>query len=749
MTRRFRSRHALVAPLCAFAVLVSLLLIRAAPAAAQVRRVVLLYDERTDLPGLAALDAQLVRTLTAGAPTGVEVYREAMDLSRFDSDQYPFLLRNYLSAKYAAKSIDVVVSVMGPALDFLLGEGSVAFPGASIVFCGIDRRDLADRPLPANVTGVLLKREFAPTLQLALRLHPGTRRVVFVAGSTQFDRSLAEAAAAEFRAAAPQIAIDYLIGLPLSAVLDTVAALPPRTLVLYSTMFADGAGNPFVTHEVAERLATSANAPVYAFVDQYLGRGIVGGHLYSLATHGEEAARLVLRVLRGTPPSAIPPIERPASVDLFDWRQLRRWGIDEDRLPAGSIVRFREESAWKRYRTTVVTTFAVLFLQTALIIALLAERRIRRSAQTALRESEARAGIAGVSLGVGFWTWEPDRDRVWLSEQCARLLRFGDAVETTLGAFLDAVRPRTGGSLDDTFERAIRGGAPFDGEWAVAAASGGTRWVAGAIRTNEDAGGRRRVTGALIDVTERRSAERLAAEQRRELAHLGRVAIVGELSGALAHEINQPLAAILANARTVKRMLDGGGIDMAELHTILDDIVADDRRAGAVINRVRGLVKNDEGESHLLSINDVVDEVLELAHSDLIHRGVVVDTRLASLPPMVHADRVQVQQVLLNLIMNACDAMTETAPGERVLVISTAVTAGAARIEFRDRGCGIAPDALQSMFEPFVTTKRSGLGLGLAICRSIVTAHGGTICAQNNHGVGATVVVSLPLKAQP
>ena len=748
MSQRIPSRHALVSASFALAVLALLLVVRAAPAAAQVRRVVLLYDERTDLPGLAALDAQLVRTLTAGVPTGVEVYREAMDLSRFESAEYPRLLRNYLSAKYAGKSIDVVVSVMGPALDFLLGEGSVAFPGASIVFCGIDRRDLEGRPLPANVTGVLLKREFAPTLQLALRLHPATRRVVFVAGSTQFDRTLAEAATAEFRVAAPQVAIQYLIGLPLSDVLDTLAALPPRTVVLYSTMFADGTGSAFVTHEVAERIATSANAPVYAFVDQYLGRGIVGGHLYSLATHGEEAARLVLRVLAGTPPSAIPPIERPASVDLFDWRQLRRWGIDEDRLPAGSVVRFREESVWRRYRTAIVTTVAVLLLQTALIIALLAERRSRRSAQAALKESEARAGIAGLSLGVGFWTWEPDLDRVWLSEQCARLLRFGEATETTLGGFLDAVRPRTGGSLDDAFERAIRGGAPFDGEWAVAAAAGETRWVAGAIRTSEDAGGRRHVTGALIDVTERRSAERLAAEQRRELAHLGRVAIVGELSGALAHEINQPLAAILANARTVKRMLDAGGIDMAELHTILDDIVADDRRAGAVINRVRGLVKKEEGESHLLSANDVVDEVLMLAHSDLIHRGVVVDTRLASPPPMAHVDRVQLQQVLLNLIMNACDAMMETPQGDRVLVISTAATAGAARIEFRDHGCGIAPDALQSMFEPFVTTKRSGLGLGLAICRSIVTAHRGDICAQNNPDGGATVVVSLPLAGQ-
>ena len=739
MSRRSRWRHALS---------VVLFVLGLAPAAAaQGRRVVLLYDERTDLPGLALLDAQLVRTLTAGLPGGVEVYREAMDRSRFESAAYARLLRDYLRAKYADKRIDAVVATMGPALDFLVGGGSVVFPGVPIVFCGVDRRELGGRPLPANVTGVLLRREFAPTLQLALRLHPGTRRVLFVAGTSEFDRRLTDAARAEFRATAAPVPVDYLVGLPLRDVLDTVAALPPRTVVLYSTMFADRAGGAYVPHDVAARIAASSRAPVYGFVDQLLGRGIVGGHVYSLAAHGEQAARLALRVLGGTRPSAIPPIAQPASVDMFDWRQLRRWGIDEDRLPAGSIVRFREESPWERYRTTIVTTAAVLLLQTALIVALLAERRVRHRAQAALRESEARAEVAGVSLGVGFWTWEPAGNRVWVSEQCGRLLGLDGRTPITVDPFLDAVRPRTGGPLDDAFERAIRAGAPFDGEWSVAAASGDTRWVAGAIRTSEDGDGRRRVTGALIDVTERRAAARLAAEQGRELAHLGRVALVGELSGALAHELSQPLAAILTNAHTAQLMLESDDVDTTELRAVLDEIASADRLAGAVIRRVRGLVRKDDGASQLLSANDVVGEMLELTRSDLAHRGVAVHTWLSASPPLVYADRVQLQQILLNLIVNACDAMSDTPPGERVLVISTAATDGVARIEVGDRGSGIAPDALHTVFEPFVTTKASGLGLGLAICRSIVTAHGGELWARNNPDGGATFVVSLPLAA--
>jgi signal transduction histidine kinase len=476
---------------------------------------------------------------------------------------------------------------------------------------------------------VLLKREFAPTLELALRLHPGARRVLLVGGSSEFDRRLVDQASAEFQAARPPVPVEYRIGLPMSDLLNTLAHLPPHTIVLYTTMFADRTGRPFVPHEAAQQIARTANAPVYGFLDQYLGDGIVGGHLYSLDAHGGEAARLALRILGGTPASAIPPIEPSASLDLFDWRQLRRWGVDERRLPAGAIVRYRTPSPWERHRTTILIAAGVVLLQSALIAALLLERRELRRTQTALQESEARA-----------------------------------------------------------------------------------------------------------------------AEQRSELTHLGRVAVVGELSAALAHEMKQPLAAILTNARVARRMLEVDRVDTAELRAILEDIASDDQRAGAVIDHVRSLVSKAKEEPELLSANEVVREVLDLMHSDLQYRRVIVSTRLDDPPPLVLADRVQLQQVLLNLIMNACDAMRERDSGERLLVVSTAAD-GDARIEVRDQGTGIPPDTLTSIFKPFVTTKSDGLGLGLAICRTIVTEYHGQIWAVNNPDRGATMIVSLPLVTGP
>ena len=248
------------------------------PAFAAPKQVVVLYDERTDLPGLSVLHASLTRRLTSGPPDSVEIYREEMDLSRFGSDGYLLRLRDHLRTKYAGRKIDVVVAAYPPALDFLLTHGDAVFPGAPIVFCGIDRRMLAARSLPSHVTGTLVKREFAPTLELALRLHPGTERIVFVGGTSEFDAQLVKQAREELGRFEDRLAFTWLTALPMRELLTHLSQLPPRTIVLYSTVLRDGAGEHFVPHDVVERASAAANAPVYGFLDQYLGRGIVGGN---------------------------------------------------------------------------------------------------------------------------------------------------------------------------------------------------------------------------------------------------------------------------------------------------------------------------------------------------------------------------------------------------------------------------------------------------------------------------------------
>jgi hypothetical protein len=179
-------------------------------ASSATRRVVLLFDERPELPGLAQLEAELVRTLGSSSAEPIEVYREAMDLSRFSSDAYEVLLRDFLQAKYAVKKVDLTVALMGPALDFLLSYGNAVFPGTPIVFCGIDRTYLRNRSMRPHVSGVLVRREFAPTLELALRLHPSTENVVVVSGRSEFDTTILEAARTEFQAYEGRVSLRYL-----------------------------------------------------------------------------------------------------------------------------------------------------------------------------------------------------------------------------------------------------------------------------------------------------------------------------------------------------------------------------------------------------------------------------------------------------------------------------------------------------------------------------------------------------------
>jgi C4-dicarboxylate-specific signal transduction histidine kinase len=260
---------------------------------------------------------------------------------------------------------------------------------------------------------------------------------------------------------------------------------------------------------------------------------------------------------------------------------------------------------------------------------------------------------------------------------------------------------------------------------------------------------RRPEGGAVVshrDITRRKRAEMEAEVQRQELTHLTRVGILGQLSGALAHELNQPLTAILSNAQAVQRLLAREPLDLAELRIALSDIVEADKRAGDVIARLRSLLKKGEGDFYPLDPNGVVNEVLELAHSDLVVRGVAVNCRLAQGIPAVRGDRVQLQQLLLNLIANACEAMSDTKRNERALTITTALADNRTiRIGIADTGYGIATDVQDRIFEPFVTTKKQGLGLGLAICRSIVRAHGGFIQAIKNSDRGSTFYVTLPI----
>jgi C4-dicarboxylate-specific signal transduction histidine kinase len=256
------------------------------------------------------------------------------------------------------------------------------------------------------------------------------------------------------------------------------------------------------------------------------------------------------------------------------------------------------------------------------------------------------------------------------------------------------------------------------------------------------------VLTAIVDVTERKQAETELHRNREELAHVTRIATMGELAASLAHELNQPLTAILSNAQAAQRFLSAEPFDLGEVRDILRDIVQDNNRAGEVIHRMRALVKKEEREFAPLDLSSVISDVMLLLRSDAILRNSHISLEFPDKLPLVRGDKVQVQQVMLNLLLNAFDAIKNCPATERQVSVRVAPNgAQTVVVCVRDQGRGLPSDQLEKIFQPFYTTKREGLGMGLSISRSIIEAHGGHLWAENNaDGRGASFYFTVPVE---
>jgi PAS domain S-box-containing protein len=370
----------------------------------------------------------------------------------------------------------------------------------------------------------------------------------------------------------------------------------------------------------------------------------------------------------------------------------------------------------------------------------------RKQAEERVLESERRFILMANSAPVLIWASGPDKlctffNKPWLDFT-------GRTLEQELGnGWAEGVHADDLAGCLKLYNESFDMRLAFTTEYRLRRHDGQYRWISDHGVPRYDAHGDfLGYIGSCVDVTERKLAESEAQQARQELAHVSRVSTLGELAGSLAHELNQPLAAILSNAQAAQRFLNDGGAGLAEVRAILNDIVAEDRRAGEVIVRMRAMLWRGETQMAPLDLNHVIREALGLMHSELVSRRVTTTRRLAHDLPRVQADRVQLQQVLLNLIVNACDAMSANPPSDRRLTVtSELVDAEHVQVAVTDIGPGFPPEVRQRIFEPFHTTKPKGLGLGLPICRSIINAHGGQLSVENGKERGATVRFVLAL----
>jgi signal transduction histidine kinase len=394
--------------------------------------------------------------------------------------------------------------------------------------------------------------------------------------------------------------------------------------------------------------------------------------------------------------------------------------------------------------TTAAALQHFLLLRTVplYLVAILIEQRTR--IEQSLREAQERMSLAVTAADLALWEWDIVRDEIWFQPSRAHV-DLGRAPHLDLDGFLKSVHPDDRGDVTHALARAMNGSGDYESEYRIVLADAQIRWIAAVGRVEFDAEQRPlRLRGISRDITRSRQVVQEVQQQREALAHLSRVTVLGELSGSLAHELNQPLTAILSNAQAGQRLLAQEPVDLAELRAILDDIVTDDRRAGEIIHRLRQLFRQGEMLRQPLAMNELVRYVLKLARGELLARGVELSTDLAEDLPPVSGDRVQLQQVLLNLITNACHAMADTEAAGRRLTVRTGLSASGVWVTVVDDGPGIAPEHMSRIFEPFFTTRPEGMGLGLTVCRTIIGAHKGMLWAENNAVRGASFHVVLP-----
>jgi signal transduction histidine kinase len=399
--------------------------------------------------------------------------------------------------------------------------------------------------------------------------------------------------------------------------------------------------------------------------------------------------------------------------------------------------------------TVVLLTLAVLVV--ALGAALILQYRDKRNSRPSLildsliPSDESLAVAAASNLGI--WNCDKDTGELWLSERCRELLGFAPSARVTQDLLYAVVRPSPDVGNQRAAQDEVSDPDLAESQLRITAPDGTARWVIARERVCRGGDGRfHRAVGIVFDDTERRKLATELLKQRQQLSHLTRVAILGELSGALAHELTQPLTSILSNAQAAQHLLARGQAQGEDLREILQDIVSDDKRAGELIRRLRALLTRGETNLQRVILPELVDEALTIARSDLVARKIDVQLHLARSLPAIHGDRVELQQVLLNLVLNACESMTGNADRQRRLEIAAdRRDDDFVCISVLDSGRGLEPQHLERIFEPFFTTKANGLGIGLSICRSIISAHRGSLWATRNDDCGAAFHFTVPI----
>ena len=961
------------------------------------KNVLILHSLYSNVPVFWGTDKGLSTTLQSHGISSMNQFFEFLDLSRHPGPEQRKLLVEQMRLRYGHYKPDMVITMFPEALEFVLKDCRDIFPDVPILALYLPQ-EIDSSKMERLIIGHIPTTDITGTLEIALRLAPGTKRVYVVSGVHEIDRRIEDLARRSSTRWEGRLEFIFLNHMPMEAILENVSRIPPDSIVLALSVIQDVAGKNYTTPELVQQLSRVSPVPIFGVLDVALGHGIVGGSLINYELIGEKAAELTLDILGGVKtPVDIPSVLDVPPILMFDWRQLRRWNLDEDALPPGSIVINREFSLWD-YKVYILGVLAFCILETVLIVILVIQRRRKQIAENALRESEEQLDLATSAAGAGIWILNMDTGSVRVTDTLRELFRFTRDEELTFDRFMEVIHPDDRKIVRESVTESMKTREPMRVEYRILHPDGTTRWINSRGRFYSGESGRpdclmgvssdvtqrkatelqlsesRTLLSALVDstsdmiwsvdaerfglltfnrglsdyffsqrgirieagmdpgallpteeyaekwrafyrraleqgsftteytvssgtrtlllnlnrlendgvvfgvsvfgkditdrkrseeaireseakyrnlyesmmdgyvltgmdgrilkcnesyremtgyaqdelmrltyhditpekwhavekeiveqqvlvrgysevyekeyrkkdgtvfpvelrafllknetgssigiwaivraITGRKAIESEALKLREELAHVTRVSTLGELTSSLAHEINQPLGAILSNAQAAQRYLAQDNPDMKEIAEILGDIIRDDNRAAEVIRKIRALLKKEETRYEALYLNDMVEEILNVIRNDTAIASLTIKKDFdPSLLP-VWGDRIQLQQVILNLVMNAAEAMKDVGPDRRILIVKTSrKDERFAEVSIMDRGQGIDGQDAGRLFEPFYTTKAGGMGMGLAISRHIVNSHKGEIRAANNPDAGATVSFTVP-----